>query len=73
MYVIQYRCEPTTGRTYSRMLTEMTVAKYLKAEHNERCYYERVAASYAHRWVLNGGHHDTPLYVEQGRIRRASE
>jgi hypothetical protein len=71
MYVIRHHIEPISGRTFSCMLTEMSKLQFLKAEQNERCRYEPVNASYAHTWVRNGGLHETALWVDQGRIRRA--
>lgn len=34
--------------------------------------YRRVPASYAHQWVKQGGHHETGLWTDNGRIRYAA-
>jgi hypothetical protein len=33
--------------------------------------YRAVTADYAHTWVKRGGHHETGLYVDEGRVRYA--
>ena len=35
-------------------------------------YYEAVHASRAHQWVKSDWPHETLLYVEEGRVRRAA-
>ncbi len=35
--------------------------------------YQFYAASQAHQWVRDGGHHETYLWVDAGRIRRSVE
>ena len=36
-------------------------------------FFERISGSEAHRWVRNDGHHETPLWIDQGRIRYARD
>jgi hypothetical protein len=62
------------GQPGNQMLTEMTWPQYRRAERaaNENCWYCEVPAQAAHKWVRDGGLHDTPLWVDDtGRIRRA--
>ena len=36
--------------------------------------YDRVDPEYARHWVKNGGHHETPLYVDyDGKVRYARD
>lgn len=36
-------------------------------------HFWHVSAQHAHKWVRDGNTHETALYVDDGRIRRASE
>lgn len=36
-----------------------------------RVGYDRVSPEYAHRWVKNGGVHETGLWVDNGKVRYA--
>jgi hypothetical protein len=48
--------------------------KKTEAADISRVGYDRVSGAYAHRWVREGGHHETPLYVDyDGRIRYAKD
>ena len=33
--------------------------------------YDRVSPEYARQWVKNGGHHETGLWVDNGKVRYA--
>ena len=63
-------------------LREMTPAELKRAKQTWEAYkgfndhdrhYRVVDWPEAHRWVRDGGHHETPLYVDQGRIRYARD
>ena len=46
----------------------------IAGKHDQARYgvrFEKCSPQEAHRWVLNDGLHSTPLWVDQGRIRRA--
>jgi hypothetical protein len=34
-------------------------------------HYRPVTAEYARKWVKDGGHHETGLYVDDGKVRYA--
>ena len=38
---------------------------------NPQAYYERTTAEAARNWVKRGHHHETALWVDAGRVRRA--
>lgn len=39
-----------------------------------RVSYDRVSPQYARSWVRNGGHHETPLWVDwEGKVRYARD
>lgn len=62
---------------HNTTLTEMTKAqiKAACAERGEARYphYNHISGTEAHRYVKNGGHHETPLWVDAGRIRYARD
>lgn len=51
------------------MLVEFASEAEMKKQNGGQ--YRRVTADYAHRWVKAGHIHETALYIEDGRIRRA--
>ena len=73
MYALRYRDNDPTGHC---TLVELTRAQ-IKLLGNEETMrdggwcYQFCSTTYAHRWVCDGGHHETPLYLDhQRRIRR---
>lgn len=84
MYVLETRFpkwrQPGDARWSSTVLREMTRARLAKALNTWEVYksfhdYERdyrvVPWQEAHRYVRNGGHHETTLWVDDGRVRKA--
>jgi len=58
------------------MLTEMSLPILRKCSRTapEGWSYRIVSGQYAHKWVQDGGLHDTPLWVnDNGKVRRASD
>jgi hypothetical protein len=69
MYVFKHTTtQPWNGHTssHSSTLLEMTRAELTEAmaSANDRVDYEHVSADRARAWVLDGGHHGTPLYID---------
>lgn len=59
---------------YGQTLTEVTAREYLRAQEVDRNAYRRVDAEFARRYVKNGGHHETALWVDtDGKVRYARD
>ena len=85
MYVLETRtaldgARPDGPSWRSTTLREMTRAQLARAIDNWEVYrsfnnherdYRVVPWQAAHRYVRNGGHHETTLWVDDGRIRKA--
>lgn len=79
MYVIEdftmpsgMRCA-TLHQLTAKELARVMLDKAVDISQGRRAF-DIVSAAYAHKWVLRGGHHTTPLYVaDNGRIRRARD
>lgn len=65
---------------HTKTLIEMTPAEYRKAvatEHSapldaeNRVTHQQVTPNQARQWVKNGGHHETGLWVDDGKVRYA--
>lgn len=71
MYFIR-TIRTSDNRPYAT-LTEMTARELREAEQSKpaNVSYERVSAAYAHRWVRDGRIHETLLWIDDGRVRRA--
>lgn len=67
--------------THTKTLTEFKSAKEMAAEqarldllsagHLVRTHLTRCTAEQARAWVKNDGHHETALWVDGGKVRRA--
>lgn len=56
--------------THPGSLRELTPDQW--ALNRENPNYQKITAVHAHRWVRNGGIHETMLWIgEDGRIRRS--
>lgn len=67
-------------RGQSQTLVELTAKEYREVadekdtdEEDAAPAYEPVHWTSAHEWVKRGGHHSTPLYIDEGRIRYARD
>ena len=72
MYVIQHHPEwYATAQLHELDKKGLYLAQRAYPNHKFRV----VSGAFAHRWVLEGGNHTTPLYVENGmgRIRYARD
>lgn len=69
MYVFEHK--PSGFTT----LHEVTAKEFaaLKAKDSEDHWHESIHFTRAHAWVKTGGHHSTPLYTDEGRIRYARD
>ncbi|MER9768918.1 hypothetical protein NKJ09_22970 [Mesorhizobium sp. M0189] len=59
MYVMEYRGHHCTLHEWKA--ADLRIAQALKNAHFE---YETVSAARARQYVLDGGHHSTPLYID---------
>ncbi len=82
MYVLTYRSsgdailEEMTVPEYDEMQRKRFSKMFNSDEDEEPVYpiYERVSPEYARKWVKDGGHHGTYLYVDMnGKVRRNKE
>lgn len=72
MYVIMDTEHTATLMEMSRKAFDQCVADEKKSF--KPTLFSSISAQRAHRWVKDGGHHSTALYVDSyGRIRRARE
>jgi hypothetical protein len=55
---------------YGYTLVESTQRQVEQADIS-KVGYDRVSPEYAHKWVKNGGHHETGLWVDNGKVRYA--
>lgn len=71
MYVMQYHPAHALASLHELDKKGLVLAKRAYPHHR----FEVVTGAFAHRWVREGGHHSTPLYVENGmgRIRYARD
>jgi hypothetical protein len=69
MYVIAHYPSGGTAMLHELDKKGLKLAKRAYPHH----HFEVVSGIFAHRWVRDGGHHSTPLYVDQGRIRYARD
>lgn len=73
-YYIRARLRPNGEVNYgTSVLIESSVLGKGRKVWSDSFLYERVDGAYAHRWVRCGHIHETPLYIDQGRIRYARE
>lgn len=62
-----------TGMYPNTTLVEATQRWTEQADIN-RVGYDRIDPVYARKWVKEGGHHETPLYVDwDGKVRYARD
>jgi hypothetical protein len=64
------------GSYYAETLVELTRDQASKLQGKDcfregRHVYEPTHSTVAHKWVRDGGHHETTLWIDEGRIRRA--
>lgn len=75
MYLIATRLGPTDENGIARHSSSQLYDVKTVAERRDlEARYDRVSritANYAHRWVRDGGVHNTGLYLDEGRIRKA--
>jgi hypothetical protein len=75
MYVLRLGRWTTLGSSHTGWrtctLVEMTAKELARAEQEGKHEYRKVTAREAHRHVREDRVHETPLYIDQGRIRRA--
>jgi hypothetical protein len=64
-----YYLRTLVGSRYST-LVESTQRQTEQADIS-KVGYDRVSPEYAHRWVKSGGHHETGLWVDNGKVRYA--
>lgn len=69
MYVFQHRPHGNTT------LHEMTAKEFAdaSAKDTDDYWHEKIHFTRAHKWVKEGGHHSTPLFTDEGRIRYARD
>lgn len=69
-YFFRYRDASCTGPA---TLVELTRAEQ-RAIDSAMPYYEPTTAQRAHKWVKEGGHHGTALFIDyDGRVRYATD
>lgn len=66
---------------HSRMLVEFDSQKQIDrmnasnaprdGGHDYQVFYRRIDAATAHQWVRKGNIHETLLWIDQGKVRRA--
>lgn len=73
MYVIRTRGAQTTLLEMSQKELVEALKTDMKNVANPqlRSRHRRVSASEAHRYVKDGGHHETGLWVDDGKVRYA--
>jgi hypothetical protein len=69
MYVLQSHPNYMYATLHELDKKGLVLAKRAYPEH----HFEVITGMQAHRWVRKGGHHSTPLYIDQGRIRYARD
>jgi hypothetical protein len=69
MYVVQSSLNHSCPTLHELDKKTLRLAKHAYPHHEFRV----VSGAEAHRWVRDGGHHSTPLYLDQGRIRYARD
>jgi hypothetical protein len=67
MYVIQHK----PGYNILHELDKKALGYAKKAYPDHR--FTVISGLAAHHWVRDGGHHSTPLYIDNGRIRYARD
>jgi len=75
MYVLQTRrnfCSIDKRNFATQQLFEMTAKELKAAEQTHNVTHTPVSAAFAHRWVRNGGTHNTGLWLDDNRIRKAT-
>jgi len=56
---------------HTTTLVELASAKEEQHLQAAGYYVRRVTRDYAHRWVKQDGHHETGLYVDEGKVKYA--
>jgi hypothetical protein len=69
MYVLQSHVHWSSQQLHELDKKGLKFAKLAYPNHA----FTVVSGRFAHRWVRDGGHHSTPLYLDQGRIRYARD
>lgn len=73
-YFIRFRNEVTLHGVLVEMTAQEHRDEEAKAAPTGWPKYYRVPAEKAHRWVKDGSHHETGLYLDdRGRVRYASD